>query len=130
MTDHQALFADFDERGVKNIKVGVFDVGGILRGKYINRDKFESALKSGLGFCDVVLGWDSNDQLYDNVAFTGWHTAYPDAEVRLLPETLRELPMEEGLPFMLAEFSGGAEAICPRGTLRRVCSGWASANSG
>ena len=120
MNDHTALFADFDKRGVKNVKVGVFDVDGILRGKTISRDKFASALKGGLGFCDVVLGWDSNDQLYDNVAFTGWHTAYPDAEVRLLPETLRELPMEEGLPFMLAEFSGPAEAICPRGTLRRV----------
>ena len=120
MNDHTALFADFDKRGVKNVKVGVFDVDGILRGKTISRDKFASALKGGLGFCDVVLGWDSNDQLYDNVAFTGWHTAYPDAEVRLLPETLRELPMEEGLPLMLAEFSGPAEAICPRGTLRRV----------
>jgi glutamine synthetase len=120
MTDHQALFADFDKRGVKNIKVGVFDVDGILRGKTISRDKFESALKDGFGFCDVVLGWDSNDQLYDNVAFTGWHTAYPDANVRLLPETLRELPMEGGAPFMLAQFSGSAEAICPRGTLRRV----------
>jgi glutamine synthetase len=36
----------------------------------------------------VVLGWDSNDQLYDNVKFTGWHTAYPDAMVRLLPGDL------------------------------------------
>jgi len=101
MSDHKNLIAEFDNRGVKNVKVGVFDMDGILRGKYISRDKFESALKSGFGFCDVVLGWDSNDQLYDNVQYTGWHTAYPDADVRLLPETLRELPMEEGTPFML-----------------------------
>ncbi len=120
MNDHQALLADFDKRGVKNVKVGVFDMDGILRGKTMSRDKFASALSSGFGFCDVVLGWDSNDQLYDNVAFTGWHTAYPDAQVCLLPQTLRELPMEDGLPFMLAQFSGAAEAICPRGTLRRV----------
>ncbi len=59
-----------------------------MRGKYMSRDKFISALESGFGFCDVVLGWDSNDQLYDNVKFTGWHTAYPDAPVRLLPETM------------------------------------------
>ena len=51
--------------------------------------------------CDVVLGWDSNDQLYDNVHVTGWHTGYPDAQVRLLPETMRLLPMEDNLPLFL-----------------------------
>src|SRR5919107_807249 len=65
-------------------KVGVFDVDGIFRGKYMAPDKLASALDGGFGFCDVVLGWDSSDQLYDNASFTGWHTAYPDAEGRLL----------------------------------------------
>ena len=79
-----------------------------------------SALDKGLGFCDVVLGWDSNDQLYDNVSFTGWHTAYPDAPVRLLPETCRALPLEGNMLLFLGEFAGKAEAVCPRATLRRV----------
>lgn len=102
------------------IKVGAFDIDGVLRGKYMERDKALSALKKGFGFCDVVLGWDSNDQLYDNVTYTGWHTGYPDAAVRLLPETLRRLPFEDDMPFLLGEFTGEAEAICPRGLLRRV----------
>ena len=68
------------------------------------RDKFVSALEKGFGFCDVVLGWDSNDQLYDNVTLTGWHTAYPDAPVRVLPETMRLIPFEDDLPFFLGEF--------------------------
>lgn len=101
-------------------KVGVFDIDGVLRGKYMGRDKVLSALKKGFGFCDVVLGWDSNDQLYDNVNYTGWHTGYPDAEVRLVPETFRRMPFEDGMPFILGEFIGEAEAICPRGLLRRV----------
>jgi glutamine synthetase len=101
-------------------KVGLFDIDGIFRGKYMAPDKLASALEKGFGFCDVTLGWDSNDQLYDNVAFTGWHTAYPDAQVRLLPETLRELPFEAGIPLILGEFAGPAEAICPRGLLRRI----------
>ncbi len=108
------------EREIDHIKVGVFDMDGILRGKYINRSKFDSALRDGFGFCDVVLGWDSNDQLYDNVKATGWHTAYPDAMVRLLPETMRELPFEQNSLFVLGEFDGEMEKICPRGVLRRV----------
>jgi len=108
------------ERNLTHVKVGVFDMDGILRGKYMGRDKFFSALESGYGFCDVVLGWDSNDQLYDNTTYTGWHTAYPDAGVRILPESCRELPDEEDGVFFLSEFAGKAEAVCPRAVLRRV----------
>jgi glutamine synthetase len=32
------------DRGLEGVKVGVFDVNGILRGKYLSRDKFLSAL--------------------------------------------------------------------------------------
>ena len=68
----------------------------------------------GLGvafFCDVVLGWDSKDQLYDNVKYTGWHTVYPDAPVRLLPDTCRTLPFEDNGLFFLGEFSPPAETV-------------------
>lgn len=109
-----------EERGLTHVRVGVFDNDGILRGKYIDRPKFFSALDKGMGFCDVVLGWDSNDQQYDNITFTGWHTAFPDAPVRLLPETCRALPFEGNMLLFLGEFTGHAESVCPRATLRRV----------
>ena len=108
------------ERGLSHVKVGVHDIDGVLRGKYLHIDKFSSALDGGMGFCDVVLGWDANDQLYDNVTYTGWHTAYPDATVRILPETCREIATEPGNLLFLCEFADGAEALCPRGVLRRV----------
>ncbi len=108
------------ETKAEYIKVGVFDVDGILRGKYMHKDKFLSSLKSGFGFCDVVLGWDSEDQLYDSATFTGWHTAYPDVQVDLLPETCRKIPFEKNMLFVLGEFSGDGEKVCPRGLLRRV----------
>ena len=114
------LVARVRERSPACAKVGVFDIDGIFRGKYLAPDKLASALEKGFGFCDVVLGWDSSDQLLDNLTFTGWHTAYPDAQVRLLPETERPIPMEDGIPLILGEFAGPAEAVCPRGVLRRV----------
>jgi glutamine synthetase len=108
------------ERGIEHVKIGVFDTDGVLRGKYLSRDKFLAALDKNLGFCDVILGWDSSDQLYDNTKFTGWHTAYPDATVRVLPGTQRDIPFEPKTALFLGEFAGPAESVCPRGTLRRV----------
>jgi glutamine synthetase len=109
-----------DERKLTHVKVGVFDIDGIMRGKYMSRDKFFGALDKGFGFCDVVLGWDSADQLYDNVTYTGWHTGYPDAPVRLLPQTCRDIPFEGNMLLFLGEFVDLAESLCPRGVLRRV----------
>lgn len=108
------------ERKLEHVKVGVFDIDGIMRGKYISKDKFFSALEGGFGFCDVVLGWDSKDVLYDNVTYTGWHTGYPDAPVRIIPESCREIPWEDGMLFFQGEFTDKAEEICPRGILRKV----------
>ena len=108
------------ERGLDYVKVGVFDIDGVLRGKYMARDKFFGALDKGFGFCDVVLGWDSNDQLYDFSSLTGWNTGFPDAQVKILPESCREIPFEDGMLLFLAEFTGEAEAYCPRGLLRRI----------
>jgi glutamine synthetase len=101
-------------------KVGVFDIDGVLRGKYMARDKLISSLDKGFGFCDVVMGWDSRDQLLDNLTMTGWHTAYPDAEARLLPETTRLIPFENNMPLVLGEFTGHMAAVCPRSLLRRI----------
>lgn len=108
-----------EQRGLTHVKIGVFDADGILRAKYMSRKKFLDALSGGFGFCDVVLGWDCNDELYDNVTYTGWHTGYPDALVRVVPNTCRELPFEDTVLF-LGEFVGDAEAICPRGLLRAM----------
>ena len=108
------------ERELSNVKVGVFDVDGVLRGKYMSREKFFSALDNGFGFCDVVLGWDVKDQLYDNVSYTGWHTGYPDASVRIVPDTCRNLPLEGNALLFLGEFSKQAEQVCPRNLLKRV----------
>jgi glutamine synthetase len=109
-----------EERQLSQVKVGVFDVDGIMRGKYMSREKFFSALENGFGFCDVVLGWDCQDQLYDNVQFTGWHTGYPDAPTRILPDSCRDLPFEDAGLLFLGEFAEQAESVCPRGVLRRV----------
>ncbi len=112
--------AIIEERGLTHIKVGLFDVDGVMRGKYMSKSKFYSALDNGFAFCDVVLGWDSNDELYDNVSYTGWHTGYPDAPVRIVVNSCRSIPFEGDMLLFIAEFDGEAEKLCPRGILQKV----------
>ena len=61
------------ERNLSHVKIGLFDIDGVMRGKYLRKEKFFAALDKGLAFCDVVLGWDSGDQLYEGVGveYTG-----------------------------------------------------------
>ncbi|MEK7200417.1 MAG: glutamine synthetase, partial [Bacteroidota bacterium] len=105
------------------VKVAVADIDGVLRGKYISTEKFLSVTRSDLGFCDVIFGWDMADQAYDNTSYTGWHTGYPDAKVRLSLNSFRKIPWENDLPFFLGEFvdtTGNALAICPRQLLQKI----------
>ena len=108
------------------VKVAVSDIDGVLRGKYLHKDKFFSAVEGGFGFCDVVFGWDMNDQCYDNATLTGWHKGFPDAVARIDLSTYRNVPWDDDVPFFLGEFiaqKNGKEvplSICPRQLLKRV----------
>ena len=116
------------------VKVAITDLDGILRGKFVSKDKFLSAAApppaGGFGFCDVVFGWDSADACYDNAQLTGWHKGFPDALVRLDLTTHRTVPWDDNVPFFLGEFvwhgrDGAAKdeephPLCSRQVLKRV----------
>ena len=119
----QDVLAEIHRSDVQKVKLAITDVDGILRGKYVHKEKFLGAAEGGFGFCNVVFGWDSNDVCYDNTRYTGWHTGYPDALARIDLGTMRRIPWEANLPFFLADFEDGAGqplAVCPRQLLKRV----------
>lgn len=126
MSSVDQLIATYRDEGIDRVKLGLTDVDGVLRGKYISLDKFESVAGSTGGFCDCVLGWDVADELYDNALFTGWHTAFPDALYRLDLTTERRLKDERNIPFFIGEFvDEGRESlhpVCPRSRLTHVLS--------
>src|SRR3954462_8909994 len=103
----KAVLAILRDPKITRVKVAVSDIDGILRGKYLNKEKFLSAAESGFGFCNVVFGWDSSDVCYDNVKYTGWHTGYPDALARIDLSTYRKVPWDHGVLFFLADFENG-----------------------
>ena len=119
---HPALEA-IRKSGATKVKVAVSDIDGILRGKYLHKDKFFGAAESGFGFCDVVLGWDSSDNCYDNAKLTGWQHGFPDVNARLDLDTHRQVPWDGGVDFFLGEFvksDGSPYPACPRQTLKKV----------
>jgi len=124
MTDAAALITKYRQEGVNRVKLGVTDIDGVIRGKYLSLDKFESISTDTSGFCDCVLGWDVADQLYDNATFTGWHSAFPDALYKLDLSTERRLRDENNIPYFIGQFVDAdrksLHPICPRSLLQRV----------
>jgi len=113
----------FKEKQIRKIKIAGFDIDGILRGKYISADKFFSAIENGLGFCDVIFGWDSNDQLYDQPTITGWDTGYPDLLAKIDLNTCRVIPWEPDTALFLLDFYQNDEQpldVSPRQLLQKV----------
>lgn len=127
--DAAAIKARFEEQKVhtghdiRKVKVGGFDIDGVLRGKFVSLDKFWNMVDHGFGFCDVVFGWDIGDVLYDNAKVTGWDTGYPDAHAVIDGATLRFPPGEPDTATFLVDFvneDGTAHPACPRSLLKRV----------
>lgn len=111
------------EHPAGKVKVAITDIDGVLRGKYLAKEKLLGALDSGFGFCNVIFGWDAADVCYDNGTYTGWHSGYPDALARIDTSTFRKVPWDGDVPFFLADFEdgdGAPLAVCPRKLLRGV----------
>jgi glutamine synthetase len=120
--DLKAILQYANNHTSRKVKIALADIDGVLRGKYISVEKFLSVAETGTSFCDVIFGWDSSDRAYDNVTYTGWHTGYPDAAVRIDLTTFRKIPWENDLPFFLGELvqKDDHPTVCPRLLLKKI----------
>jgi len=100
------------------IKIGFTDLDGVLRTKYLSRNKVVAAAGAGLGFCNVAFQWDINDALYPEADL--FDPGFSDATLRLDGNTLRRLPWEGGVPLVLGDFRNDPSPVrtfCPRAQL-------------
>jgi glutamine synthetase len=107
----------------QKVKVAVADIDGILRGKYLHKDKLLSATKSGFGFCSVIFGWDCSDTCYERGTIAGLHNGYPDVNAHVDLSTFRRVPWDNNVPFFLADFEGlegQSIGACSRSLLKRI----------
>ena len=114
--------AIIEERDPDMVTIGMVDMQGLLRGKYISKEKILCALDGGYGMPLLIHALDPHDVVLDSSIADG-SDGYADYDARILPESCRELPWEPGHRnlFFLSEFAGQAEAVCPRAIYRRVC---------
>lgn len=121
--DTSQIREEFERRGIKKVRLGGFDVDGVLRGKFVSLSKFWSAMEKGFGFCDVIFGWDIGDKLYDNATVTGWASGFPDALARIDASTMRVDPSSPDTAYFLVDFNtpdGKPHPACPRSLLKRI----------
>lgn len=112
------------QHAIKVIKIGAVDIDGLWRGKRLSAQYFaESAFSAGSNICNILFGWDVQDELIPNLTYTGWHTGYPDVNLRPDLSTLRVVPGEPGVASVICDVyttTGEPLAISPRNILRNV----------
>ncbi|KAG1759849.1 glutamine synthetase guanido kinase [Suillus occidentalis] len=114
-----------------DVKVKVA-VDGVLRGKFMSKDKFLGAAASeGFGFCSVIFGWDMHDSVYTReLAISNKENGYRDLIASIDLSTFRRIPWENNVPFFLVSFFDPKTSapICadPRGVLRKAVDSAAS----
>lgn len=120
--DRHDIIKEIEDYDGNHIKFGVIDIDGVLRGKMISKKKFLKSLDQNIGFCNVIFGWDVNDQVYDDSKITGWHTGFPDSSASIDVSTFRKVPWNDDIPFFLADFHKSDELsdVCPRSLLKRI----------
>jgi len=113
-----------EQHDIHTFKIGAVDIDGLWRGKRVSRDYFlNSVYANGTNICNILFGWDVQDQLIDNLSYTGWHTGYPDVQLRPDPATLRAVPWEPGVASVICDIyerDGRPLDISPRGLLRSM----------
>ncbi|TFK42294.1 hypothetical protein BDQ12DRAFT_623350 [Crucibulum laeve] len=106
------------------VKVAGIDVDGVLRGKFMSKEKFLNAASAdGFGFCSVIFGWDIHDLVYSReLLISNKSNGYHDINAVIDLSTFRRIPWENNVPFFLVSFfdpdTKAPLSVDPRGILK------------
>lgn len=107
------------------VKIGLFDIDGVLRGKIYSKQKFLSVLKQGgTGMSSAVFGWDISDTLYTmSSKYCNPGGGFGDFLVQIDPTTMRRITYENNIPLFLTYTrlsKNEVLPVCPRQFLRTL----------
>ncbi|RBI83652.1 glutamine synthetase [Rhodosalinus halophilus] len=102
--------------------IAVVDTNGLLRGQKVAARALPGLMEHGMGMAPAQLALDPTDEILELPGVTDETGDFHDSPLRIDPESLRHMPWEApgDAALYLADFTGDAEAFCPRAVLRRV----------
>jgi glutamine synthetase len=109
------------DRIVRFATIAVIDTNGLLRGQKVSGLDIDSAL-NGVGMSAAQLALDPTDVFLDLPGVTDDKADFHDSQLVADRESRVTMPFEapQDSDLYLAEFTGDAQAFCPRSLLRRV----------
>lgn len=104
------------------VTIAVVDTNGLLRGQKVAAAELPGILEGGMGMSPAQLALDPTDVFLDMPGVTDGTGDFHDSMLRVDRDSRREIPWEtpSDAGLYLAQFTGEAEAFCPRSLLRRV----------
>lgn len=104
------------------VTIAVVDTNGLLRGQKVAAAELPGILEGGMGMSPAQLALDPTDVFLDMPGVTDGTGDFHDSMLRVDRESRRAIPWEtpSDAGLYLAQFTGEAEAFCPRSLLRRV----------
>lgn len=122
--DISAVAEIIEKHHVRTVKIGGSDLDGVYRGKRVSAEQFLVGAK-GEGFpqCDVLFGWDIQDEVIGSLPFSNWETGFSDIVMRPVLTTFAVTPWEEGCASVICDFfteHGDLLLLSPRAVLQRV----------
>jgi len=100
----------------------VVDTNGLLRGQKVYGPDLEGVLASGMGMSAAQLALDPTDVFLNLPGVTDDTADYRDSRLNVDRSSRVTIPFEapQDSGLYLAEFTGDAQAFCPRSILRRT----------
>ncbi|MBV6755484.1 glutamine synthetase family protein [Rhodococcus opacus] len=122
--DQQRLRDFVEANGIHTFKIGAVDLDGLWRGKRISAEYFvDSVHRDGTNICNILFGWDMQDEMISDLTYTGWHTGYPDINLRPDLSTLAVVPWEPGTASVICDIferDGRPLELSPRTVLKSM----------
>jgi len=122
--DIKAVSKLIEEKHVRTVKIGGPDLDGVYRGKRVSAEVFlAAAAGDGFAQCDVLFGWDIQDEVIGSLPFSNWDTGFADIIMRPDLSTFAIVPWEEGSASCICDFyteHGEPLPVSPRFVLQCV----------
>ena len=121
--DIDSIARVIEDNRVRTVKIGGADLDGVYRGKRVSAQQFLASAADGFPQCDVLFGWDIQDEVIGSLPYSNWETGFGDIIMKPDLDTFAVVPWEEGSASVVCDFyteHGDPLPIAPRRVLGRV----------